>query len=232
MTATKIKQIEYLSLMKTFKNFVMKNGKESQQVLNYVYFDGKYFIATNTHVLLKVNSEYIKNIPDTIVEGSLFDVKEMYLINSKLNEAFKYPNVNRLIPNVNDFNTTISLDGSLHILIKDMKELCKTDRILSDLTQSKQIAILDTGNKYDNKFTLSIKGENEKEKIKIDNVVTGEPILLHMNAKYLIDALAVCKKLTKLNSEPCTLKLLSRLRPMNFRQENVFDLIVLPVRVY
>jgi DNA polymerase III sliding clamp (beta) subunit (PCNA family) len=225
-TAIKTKQIEFIELMKTFNNFVSKKGL--RPVLKNVYYDGKNFIATNTHIALFVNSENVKNIPDYIVNGSLIDPRKMKLSDEKLN----YPDVSRLIPKEYDSNTTISLDGYLNDLIKDMKELCKTDRIISKLTPSSQIAIMDTGNKFDNKFSLSIKGDNQNDKISINNIVQGESIKLHVNVKYLIGALTTCKKLSKLNDNKCTLEIIGAMRPMNFRQENVFDLIVSPVRVY
>jgi hypothetical protein len=223
MIKTNTKQIEYVELMKTFKTFVSK--KAERPVLKLVHFDGKNFVATNSHILLVVKSEYVKNIPANIIEGSLINPLTVELHQS--NEALKYPNVSRLIPSEYDTNTTIGLDGQINDLIKGLKVLTKSNRAMNGLTPSSQIAILDV--KQD--LSISIKDDETKEKLNIENV-QGEKVLLHLNAKYLIDALTTCKKLSKLNDNKCTLNITGRLRPMNFKQENVFDLIVLPVRIY
>lgn len=222
----KTKQITFVQLMKEFTKYVATS--KTRPVLQCVSFDGETFTATNSHVMLKVNKEAVSDIPKEVFAGCLYNPKIMQFVTLES----KYPETKRLLPNINNIQTEINLDGHLNNLIKEMKELCKTDRIISAMTPSNQITILDTGNKYDSKLSLSIKGEIDNNKINIEKIVSGKPVLLHLNAKYLINALGTCKKLSKLNDNKCTLNIIGRFTPMNFRQENVFDLIVLPVRVY
>ena len=49
---------------------------------------------------------------------------------------------------------------------------------------------------------------------------------------YVKDALMAVRKLNKLSYGNPTMNLISRVRPINIYKENVYDIVVLPVRLY
>jgi DNA polymerase III sliding clamp (beta) subunit (PCNA family) len=214
MTVTATKTIQFNDLMKVFTKFVGKS--ESRPVLKNVYFDGKYFYGTDSHKLLRVNSEYVSDIPTDI---TLYDPKNIQPVNAKMN----YPDCSRLIPI--DYNSNVVLDSNikdLHKHVKEIKKIVKKDR-----NHVMKIEF------YNNETKVSAKNETDTYSATVNNMWADEQeITLHLSANYLNDAIETIKKLSKVSYNTVQLGLISHLRPMNFYQENVFDIIILPVRTY
>jgi DNA polymerase III sliding clamp (beta) subunit (PCNA family) len=218
MAVTTVKTIKFEDVMKIMKKFVSR--KESRPVLKYVYNDKQYLYATNSHILLRVNKEYISDIP----EFTFYDPKNMTIINDKCN----YPDCSRLIPI--DFNSTITLDGNLKELHNHVKEIKKVVK--------KNINHIMKMEFYKNETIVSGDNYEKDEKYKeyfasIKSLQTeGQELTLHLSANYLNDALETIKKLSKVSYNHVQLGIVSNMRPMNFKQEDVFDIIVLPIRTY
>jgi DNA polymerase-3 subunit beta len=217
MTVTATKTIQFDDLMKVFTKFVSKS--ESRPVLKNVYFDGKYFYGTDATKLLRVNAEYVSDIPEHENDTFLFNPKE----NTFTNTLSNYPDCSRLIPI--DYNSTVTIDGNiknLHKHVKEIKKVVKKDR--------NHVMKMEFTN---NETKVIAKNETDNYSATINNMwADGEEIMLHLSANYLIDAIEAIKKLSKVSYNKVELGLVSHLRPMNFYQENVFDIIILPVRSY
>jgi len=219
-TATK-NVIKFDQAMKLFKKFVAT--EDYRPILKLVHFDGKYLVSTNSHVLLRVNAEHITDLPELEL-GSLIDPKTNTVIADKMN----YPQTERLIPS--HYNTKATIDGNIKEFqthVKAAKSLVKNKHnkvIKLELTRqettltAKYLQDDDTLNEY-------------KETMK-NLYVSDEELTLHVSAKYLDDTLTTIKKLSKLSSNPVELQIISSVRPILFTQENVFDIIVLPLKVY
>jgi DNA polymerase III sliding clamp (beta) subunit (PCNA family) len=213
MTITATKTITFEQAMKVFKNFVSKS--ESRPVLQYVYNDGTYLYATDATKLLRVNSEYISDMP----EFTLYDPKNMMVIDNKMN----FPDCSRLIPI--DYNSTVTIDNNikdLHKHVKEVKKIVKKDR--------NHVMKMEFSN---NETKVSAKNETDTYSETVNNMwVDGQEVSLHLSANYLDNALDAIEKLSKVSYNSVELGIVSHLRPMNFKQEHVFDIIILPVRMY
>lgn len=216
------KTISFENMMKLFKKYVAKS--ESRPVLEHVYFDGESFRATNTHVLLKVNAEYVSDIPQGYPETFLYDPKTMTLNESNMN----YPETSRIIPNYSE--ATITLNNKN---IKELQDVLKESKKIAKNHKNKNIHM------EFNSTGAIIKAEYiDKDKTKeeyrstIDNLLAdGKEIKLDANVQYMQDALVVAKKLSKLNGESTQINLISNMRPIVFSQKDIFELLVMPVRI-
>jgi hypothetical protein len=245
------KTISFDQVMKVFKKYVATN--DFRKILQNVYFDGEHLIATDSHTLLRVNKNYISDIPEGMQEGSLFDPKKMGFASDSLHS---YPETSRLIPNFS--NSTVSLNKNnikeLHNHIKEAKKAAKEyySPIKFNFYQSyTEISAQDS-------FTKGFKeehGENyrqvyeelvqiEKEQFgknppelseyhtEIESIyVEGEELIVHVNPKYINDALMTVKKLSKLSSNDVKILMTGKMQPIQFKQEEVFDILVLPIRI-
>ena len=57
---TKTKSIPFSQLTKLLKPFTFK--KEVRPALKHIYHDGKYLIATNSHILARIPTEHITEL--------------------------------------------------------------------------------------------------------------------------------------------------------------------------
>jgi DNA polymerase III sliding clamp (beta) subunit (PCNA family) len=213
MTITATKTITFEQAMKIFKNFVSKS--ESRPVLQYVYNDGTYLYATDSLKLLRVNIEYISDMP----EFTLYNPKNMTVINDKYN----FPECSRLIP-IN-YNSTVTIDGNikdLHKHVKEIKKIVKKDR--------NHVMKMEFSNK---ETKVSARNETDNYSAVLNNMwAEGEKVTLHLSSYFLDNALDAIKKLSKVSYNSVELGIVSHLRPMNFKQDGVFDIIILPIRTY
>lgn len=58
---TKTKSIPFAQLAKLLKPFTSKT--EVRPALKHIYYDGKYLIATNSHILARIPTEHITELP-------------------------------------------------------------------------------------------------------------------------------------------------------------------------
>ena len=223
-TMTTIKQVTFEKVIKQFKKFV--GTSDSRPVLKYVHFDGQYFVATNSHYLIRVKKEVISDIPENIVENILFCPNEMKLITGEYN----YPQTNRLIPEYE--NIVVNLNKSN---IKDFIQLSKEVGKQRKERVSTKIKLEFTQN-YTNVSTDHFTEETEKGikeyKKTIENVNTEvNELTLHVNYNYLRNTLEAVKELMKLSNNETVLNMTSNVRPVHFKSNGIYDIILLPIRV-
>jgi hypothetical protein len=221
MTITAAKTITFDDLMKLFKKYVSKS--ETRPVLNYVYYANGYFTATNSHILLRVNADHVSDIPESMVDGKLFDPKQM-VYNT---EQMKYPDVSRLIPTSTYSDSMVIIDGNIkefHQYIKEIKKVVKKNDNKVMKLDFKQNGLTLSGISKETGETYSAAMKSMH--------VEGKEITLHINANYMDVALDTIKKLSKLSRDYVTLNMVSNMRPIHFNQDGVFDIIILPVRIY
>jgi hypothetical protein len=241
MTITKNKTISFTDLMKVFKKYV--SGSSVRPTLQLVSFDGEYFTGTDSHVLLRVNKNYVSDIPENVLAGSLINP-----IDNTINtEGHNYPETSRLIPNHS--NTTVELNkSSLNDLQKTIK--CSGQSMNGKQNKSKVIKLEFTYDGVtvfsDNHLEKDIankvsKGQHDIEGLhtiidyrkSLTNIsVSGEELKIHASCKYLNDALITIKKLSKLSNGNAEICLMGKMRPIQFKQNGFFDLLVLPIRKY
>lgn len=226
------KTITFEKAMKLFKKYVSKSA--TRPVLQYVYFDPQgYLVATDSHTLLRINTDYITDIPSDYTPNSLFCPKEMKLVE----ESYNYPDTSRLMPI--DFNSTVKLDNSslkeLTDQVKASKKLLtkKQGHVALNLT-TKSTDII-TNELIETKLGKKVV-ERTFETINTETInslwVDGEEMKVSLNTNYLLNALDVTKKLSSLSNDPTSIKLVSSMRPFVFTQSDIFDVLVLPIRTY
>lgn len=216
-----VKTISFEKLIPNFKHFAGRKGS-FRPVLEHVYNDGQHLIVTDSHRLLKINLDYISDVPFS--EGEFYNphTKEV-----KSSDAFNYPQVDRLIPtsyktsgiinNVNQFKNNIS----------DLKKENKneeTDKVTKggsvvELQMSKDKAILGHY-KLMNKLSYNIELET-----------TGENLTVHFNDLYMKQALMAISKLNKLDNSSVDIGFNGGMRPIHIKKDEIFDIVVMPVRV-
>lgn len=233
MVMTANKTIKFDQLMKVFKNFVSKS--ETRPVLKLVYLNDNYFYATDSHQLLRVNKNYVSDIPESITDGSLIDPKTM-----NITEQLNYPDCSRLIPNQS--NSTVLLNGN----IKEFENVTKEIKGLKKGRKNKIVKMDITKNciNFSGQYVINEKQYKLEKEQKDDNVdlfknyeytvnslnVEGDEIKIQVGDIYLNTALGTVKKLSKLSYSDVEMKINGNMRPILFTQNNVFDIIVMPIR--
>jgi hypothetical protein len=219
------KTIKFDDLMKVMKKYVATS--QTRPILTFVKYDGEYFTATNSHILLRVKAQHVSDIP---VDGQfLYDPKNMEIPTDY--NVSSYPETARLIPQYN--NSTVLIDKNIKEFseqVKAAKKLLKSKdgHISLDFTQ-KDLTLRTVESITDKKYTK----HNYINEVKLNNVhIEGEELVIKTSHKYMTDALETAKKLSKLSTDHVEMKMNGHLRPMHITQYNVFDLMVLPIRTY
>lgn len=230
MTITSIKQITFANLMKDFKKYVAVKEEGKRVVLNYVYFDGETFTATNSHILLKVNKNVVSNIPIEIVTGSLINPSTLEIA---MNTNYNYPNTDRLFPSNCKLN--IRLNGSLDELYTFVKY---TNALLKGKAYSKLYTFYTHGDYIESRAMQFENGKKEmknqlilKHRHVLENV-DDKQIIFNLRSEYITKSLMTIRKLSKLSKDDIQLKVLESMRPIVFEQADVFKILVMPVRLY
>jgi hypothetical protein len=219
MTITATKQIKFDDLMKLFKKYVAKS--ETRPVLQMVYYNNNdnYFYATDSHQLLRVNADYVSDVPAELKENPLCNPKNMEFKNN-----LNYPEVSRLIPHYSD--STVIIDNSIkefHQYVKETKKVVKKNRNSVMKLDLKQNGITVSGVNTETEEICSASMDSMH--------VEGNELTLHINANYIDAACDVIKKLSKVKNEDITLGMTGQYRPIHFNQYGVFDIVILPVRI-
>ncbi|MCP1159400.1 hypothetical protein [Bacillus infantis] len=243
-TLTK-KTIQFDQLMKVFKKFV--STESYRPVLQLVKFDGKYFTATNSHIILRVNAEYVTDFPENLNDEFLYDPKE----NTVKQMQNNYPETDRIIEQGFYTDSAITLNNNnikeLHKAVKEAKRAAKTNKtielnfkpsyleVTGECLLTKEFKSL-YGKNYKDKFKEISEREQEEitpseYKTKLEEIASnGDKVNLLLSKSYIDTALTTVKKLSKLSKDQVNLHIDNGLRPVTFKQENVFDLLVMPVR--
>lgn len=235
LTRSVTKQIEFTEVMKQFKKYVSKS--DTRPVLKYVYFDSSdYLVATDSHKLLRVHSDYISNIPEGVEIGSLINPKTLEVKSEEF--EFKYPATNRLIPDYTNIDIELNRDnikelqGGLKQLRPIYKEI-KNKVVKMEIGSDKTIL----SSEYKKMIIFSDKTKNKvetiREQVTINNFYSdSEDFTIYFNGDYLNNALITVKKLDKLTVDKTIIGFIGGLRPFVIRQKGVFDILLMPVRVF
>lgn len=211
---TAVKTIEFNKIIKDVKKFTSKS--DIRPVLQYVYFDGKYIIATDSHRLIRINSDYISDLPTN--HPFLYDVKKNCIVEKEMT----YPEVHRLI-DMGDIETETDITNGLNDFLQAAKEATKAVK----KQQNNMIKI--TAN-YDR---ITITGEYMENSYTKDLPISSNgEYKIYLNGKYLIDALQTFKKLSKLTKDSTIMGYKGHMKPLHFKKGDVFDVLILPIRVY
>lgn len=227
-TITTLKQITFTNLMKEFKKYISKD--KTRQILQYVYFDGNNFVATDSHILLKVTKEIVSDIPKEIIAGSLINPTTMEIVE---NIDKKYPDTNRIFPQ--DCNLNMTLNGSLkeiNGIIKDRKKLFTgkgVENLYQFITQDDYLEIRTLNSPY-----------NEKAEILSQYIMRhrtftesdGIEKIINVQSDYVTKSFGTITKLSKLSKDDIQFKIKGKMQPIVFEQENIFSILVMPVRTY
>lgn len=219
-----VNSIKFDDLMKVMKKYVSKS--ETRPVLKMVQFSNGYFTATDSHHLIRVNSQYVSDIPVDITEGCLYNPKEM-IINS---EQMKYPDTSRLIPQYSESTVLLNKQNMKEFEqeIKAIKKLTTERRNKVVKMEFGQLGTIISGKEF------TVEGTEPKtHKAIMKNLnVEGKELTINAADNYLLTALDSVKKLSKFSQDHIEMRMNGHLRPIVFTQYNVFDVIVLPVRTY
>jgi DNA polymerase III sliding clamp (beta) subunit (PCNA family) len=211
---TAVKTIEFNKIVKDVKKFTSKS--DVRPVLQHVYYDGKYIIATDAHRLIRINSDYISELPTN--NPFLYNVKN----NCIANKEMTYPEVHRLIA-IGDIETETDITNGLNDFLQVAKEATKAVK----KQQNNMIKI--TAN-YDQ---ITITGEYMESSYTKDlSIPSNGEYKIYLNGKYLIDALQTFKKLNKLTNDSLIMGYKGQMKPLHFKKGEIFDALILPIRVY
>ena len=216
-TTTQNKTIEFEKLIPDFKRFAASK-RGDREILKYVHYDGSHISVTDSHRLIRINADYVTGLPYD--EPFLYNIYTGESVKGSKLDIKSYPETNRLIPDYS--NTSVELDdGTIKSLRGGVAELVK----LVKKTENNLIRLNVTRN------NLNIGDQDGEFNKDIACSVTGDAIEIYFNRMYVKDALMAVSKLDKLSQGNPTMDIISRLRPANIHKENVYDIVLLPVRL-
>jgi len=220
ITLTQTKTIEFEKLIPDFKRFAASKN-EARIVLKYAHYDGKYITVTDSYRLIRVNADYVTGLPYD--EPFLYNVYTGESIKGSKVDTKNYPETNRLIPD--NKNTSVELhDKTLKEFKNSLDELLKLDSVKKNDNKVINFEI-------DNRF-MTVKDVKGIQVNELECFITGENVKFSINCKYMKDALITVNKLNKLSYDNPSMDIVSHLRPINICKENVFDIVVLPLRFF
>lgn len=218
--------ISFESLMNEFKKYI----SDDKDVLKYVYFDGENFIATDSYILLKVNKDVVTEIPSEITTGALYNPMTMKVIESDLH---KYPNVSKSIPSYCNLN--IILNGSLeeiNMIIEDRNTMFigeGVDNLYKFIAHDDYLEIRTLNNpkgKEPNMLSQYIM------KHRTFTHSDGTQKIINLQAEYITSAFSTINKLSGLSNKDIQFKVIGSTSPLVIEQEDVFTVLIMPVRTF
>jgi DNA polymerase III sliding clamp (beta) subunit (PCNA family) len=215
-TVTQTKTIPFEKLLIDLKKFTA-GSNSPRPVLELIYFDGTCLYATDSHVAIRVKSDLVE-VPTS--DPFLYNPNKGEFVD--LNH-YKYPSLDRIFPI--DHNTEIKLNNN------ELKKLKQSTNEIHKAVKNKRnrVSKVQVSN---NLIQLSAyENEEVNEKVPLTNT-SGEDINFHVNAKFLKDALVTAEKLNKVSQMTSDIRLISNMRPIVITDNNAYDIVVTPVRVY
>ena len=219
-TTTQNKTIEFEKLIPDFKRFAASKN-EARIVLKYAHYDGKYITVTDSYRLIRVNADYVTGLPYD--EPFLYNVYTGESIKGSKVDTKNYPKTNILIPDNN--KTSVTLNN------KTLKEFKNSLDELLKLNSVKKIDHKVIKFEIDNKL-MTVKDVKDIQVNELECFITGENVKFSINCKYMKDALMTVNKLNKLSYDDPSMDIVSNMRPINICKENVFDIVMLPLRSF
>lgn len=207
--STKTKTIKFDEVMKNFKKFV--SSSVTRPVLQYVRYDGTNLTATNSHILLQVNAEYVEDMPS----------EQPFLYNPETNEfddsGMNFPQVDRLFPNM------FKAEGTFGNL-KNLKDANHEAKKMHKSARHKVVKL-----KCENdKLVIGSRDNTVKSEVDIESSDNWE---MALNGMYFQHTIEVAKKLKKLSKGKTKFGFTSHMRPFTVEQDDVFKALILPIRL-
>lgn len=232
MTLTLTKKLDFEKILTDFKRFTLKNC--SRQVLQNLYYDPSgYIVATNSHVLMRVNNEYIDNMPTDFTPGKTYHPKWNFVT------EINYPKTENLItdPIHSEITVTLNDDGikELQAALKQLKTIYKDikNKVVT-LKIGKNESILKSG--YQKIIIYSDPSKNQSENIEkeiaLKNIYADGEFTVNVNGDYLNNILMSIKKLNRISGQPTQVHFYHKYKPIHFTQPGYYDFLLLPLRIY
>ena len=219
-TITQNKTIEFEKLIPDFKRFAASKN-EARIVLKYAHYDGKYITVTDSRRLIRINADYVTGLPYD--EPFLYNVYTGESIKGSKDDTKNYPKTNSLIPDHK--NTSVELhDKTLKEFKRSLDELLKLDSVKKIDNKVINFEI--------NNFFMTVKDVKDIQVNELKCLTIGKDIKLSLNCKYMKDALMTVNKLNKLSYDNPSMDIVNSMRPINICKENVFDIVMLPLRSF
>ena len=219
-TLIQTKTIEFDKLIPDFKRFAASKGTD-REVLKYAYYDGSYITVTDGYILIRINTNYVTSLPYD--EPFLYNVYTGESIKGSKDDTKNYPKTNSLIPDHK--NTSVELhDKTLKEFKRSLDELLKLDSVKKIDNKVINFEI--------NNFFMTVKDVKDIQVNELKCLTTGKDIKLSLNCKYMKDALMTVNKLNKLSYDNPSMDIVNSMRPINICKENVFDIVMLPLRSF
>lgn len=224
------KQAKFNDLMPDFKRFTpgkrfaakLSERGNMYDNLTCVQYDGGYLNATDTHRAIRIKSEYVAELPKDV--PFLYDVRE-----GEFKEG-KFPNASRLF--------TDSHNEEYYTTYDKLKEARDALKAVNDDLKARKVVNLVTHVEIeggDITFKAWGNGANDYGEVRtVKNAVDirCESASFRINAKYLADALLTVNKLrgySEMNG--FYIRYNSHMRPITITDEEMYEILVLPVRV-
>ena len=221
-----MKKIKFEELVKVFKKYVDKDNNITQKSdVRFIYNDGKYLLGTNSHVALRVKLERVEGIPSDFTEGLQYCP-----FDKKVKNSGKYPNLNRLFDS--------ALMNAEHVSFWKK-------RVLNELYEcvKEDFRLIDKNSKLDERLIkLYIQEDYYEHRVIVKEKTINQTILkhrrasfdsdkqytLHVKFNYYKDAIMNCKKLQIEKDYDVEMHITGHNRPILFKCDNIFDIMVLP----
>ena len=208
---TKTKSIPFTQLTKLLKPFTSKN--EVRPALKHIYHDGNHLIATNSHILARIPTEHITELPAN--HQFYFEPRENEIVQC----SQQYPETSRLFPT--------QFESEIKILdINDFLSIAKEARKFVGNKWAVKLII------SENYITVRLEKDGEIFEKQTKIILDGNETELYVNSSYLVYCLELLKKMDKLSDDSITMNIAGRLRPIYFNKDGIIELLLLPVRVY
>jgi DNA polymerase III sliding clamp (beta) subunit (PCNA family) len=203
--------IPFSKLLPNFKKFLPKKDNQYYDRTKDIHNNGEYLEATDSHVMIRIKQDLITEHNIAFTEG--------------------YPDLSRLSPS--DFNHEININydevKTLLSRLKELKPFVKdaTNQVVRLTFDDKNLCMIA---KYTSEETRATITETRTMDI---GYYDDESFEIALNINYLINILMTIKKLLSVLKDANTVKigLVSKLRPIVFKIEDVGTLLLLPVRI-
>ena len=208
---TKTKSIPFSQLTKLLKPFTSKT--DTRPALKHIYHDGKHLIATNSHILARIPTEHITELPAN--HQFYFDPRKNEIVQC----SQQYPETSRLFPT--QFESVIKI-----IDINEFLTIAKEARKFVGNKWAVKLII------SENYITVRLEKDGEIFEKQTKIVLNGIENELYVNSSYLVHCLELLKKMDKLSDDSITMNIARRLSRIYFNKDGIVDILLMPIRMY
>lgn len=202
---------------------MQRRKKTTRPILRNVQYDGEYLNVTDSHRALRINSEYVTDLPKA--DPFLYNVKDNEFTDGK------YPELARLFPS--EHMTELIIPNktlkAIRALLKDVHAETKgvknrTMRVVYN-EGSISMAAVNSEKLTEGKLRIVSNGIYELS-------LGHDDVSFHVNSGYLSDALLTASKLQRYSkTDEIKLGYSGAFRPFTITDGEMYEMIILPVRM-